>query len=80
MKTEQISASRRFYNAAVTDYNNGIEMFPSNFVAGMMGLKRKQVFFFVAQMRQNVDLNLLWNRRSPSRQVLSQSNLQGMIN
>ena len=33
---EQISAARRFYNTAVTDYNNAIEMFPSNIVAGYM--------------------------------------------
>ncbi len=78
---EQISASRRFYNATVTDYNNGIEMFPSNLVAGMMGLKRKPVFVIAAPMRQNVDLNLLWNRGSPSQQqVLSQGNLQQMMN
>ena len=30
---EQISAARRAYNAAVTDYNNAVEMFPSNIVA-----------------------------------------------
>lgn len=29
----QIQAIRRTYNAAVTDYNNAIEMFPSSFVA-----------------------------------------------
>lgn len=41
---EQIAAARRAYNAAVTDYNNAIEMFPTNLVAGMMGLKRRAVF------------------------------------
>lgn len=41
---EQIAAARRAYNSAVTDYNNAIEMFPTNFVAGMMGLKRRPVF------------------------------------
>ena len=30
---EQMSAARRAYNAAVTDYNNAVEMFPSNIVA-----------------------------------------------
>jgi LemA protein len=30
---EQLAASRRFYNAAVNDYHNGIEMFPSSLVA-----------------------------------------------
>ena len=41
---EQIAASRRFYNAAITDYNNGIQMFPSNIVAKMFGFKERQVF------------------------------------
>jgi len=41
---EQISAAKRAYNAAVTDYNNAVEMFPTNIFAGMMGLKVKKVF------------------------------------
>lgn len=41
---EQLSASRRFYNSAVTDYNNTVLMFPSNLVAGIMGFKEGQVF------------------------------------
>lgn len=27
---EQISAARRFYNTAVTEYNNAVEVFPNN--------------------------------------------------
>lgn len=57
---EQISASRRAYNAAVTDYNNGIEMFPSNFVAGWMNLKRRMVFEITHVERQNVQVANLW--------------------
>jgi len=41
---EQISAARRAYNAAVVEFNNAIEMFPSSLVAGWMGLKRRKVF------------------------------------
>jgi LemA protein len=41
---EQISAARRFFNSAVTDYNNAIEMFPSNLVAGAAGMKRRPFF------------------------------------
>ncbi len=41
---EQIAAARRAYNAAVTDYNNAIEMFPTNLIASTMGLKRRAVF------------------------------------
>jgi len=41
---EQIAAARRAFNAAVIELNNAIEMFPSNLVAGWMGLKRRRVF------------------------------------
>ncbi len=41
---EQLAASRRFFNSAVVSYNNGVEMFPTNIIASMMGYKRKQVF------------------------------------
>jgi LemA protein len=41
---EQLAASRRFYNAAVTDYHNGIETFPSSLVAGWMGMKPRNFF------------------------------------
>jgi len=44
---EQLAASRRFYNAAVNDYHNGIEMFPSSLVASWMGLEHK-TFFSIA--------------------------------
>jgi len=41
---EQISAARRAFNAAVNDYNNAVEMFPTNIAASMMGYKRKNYF------------------------------------
>jgi len=59
---EQISASRRAYNAAVTDYNNGIEMFPTNIMAGMMKLRRKSVFEITETERQNVNVGELFQR------------------
>ncbi len=41
---EQLSASRRFYNSAVTDYNNSIDMFPSSIFATQLGYKRRDLF------------------------------------
>ena len=41
---EQLAASRRFLNAAVADYHNAIESFPSNLVAGIRGMKRRNYF------------------------------------
>lgn len=58
---EQISAARRAFNASVTDYNNSVEMFPSNIMASIMGLKRKQVFVIEETERQNVSVKNLFN-------------------
>jgi LemA protein len=59
---EQISAARRAYNASVTEYNNAVEMFPSNIFAGMMGYKRKNVFEISEDERKNVNVKDLFNK------------------
>lgn len=41
---EKIAAARRFYNSAVTDFNNALEMFPTNIVARKMKLTKKAWF------------------------------------
>jgi LemA protein len=58
---EQISAARRAYNQAVTDYNNAIEMIPTNFMARAMNYTRKEVFEIVETERQNIDVKKLFN-------------------
>ena len=60
---EQISAARRAYNAAVTSYNNSVEMFPTNVLASMMSYKRKRVFEISEGERQNINVQDLFNRR-----------------
>ena len=40
----QISAARRSFNSAVTDYNNAIQSIPQNIMASMMKLQTKKVF------------------------------------
>jgi LemA protein len=57
----QISAARRTYNAVITDYNNAIQSFPSNIMAGIMSLKPKQVFLITDNERQNIDVKQLFN-------------------
>ncbi|MFW5807698.1 MAG: LemA family protein [Spirochaetota bacterium] len=57
---EQLSAARRAYNATVTTYNNGIEMFPTNIMAGIMGYKRKKVFEASEVERQNINAENLF--------------------
>lgn len=57
----QISAARRAYNQAVTDYNNAIEMFPTNFMASFMNLRKKAVFVISKDERKNVDVKEMFN-------------------
>ena len=52
---EQISAARRAYNASVTDYNNAVEMFPSNIIASMANFRRKNFFEIPDTERLNVN-------------------------
>ncbi len=59
---EQIAAARRAYNQSVTDYNNAIEMFPTNFMAGFMHLTRKTVFSVPASERRSVDVDNLFKK------------------
>ncbi len=58
---EQISAARRAYNQAVTDYNNAIEMIPTNFMATAMNYSRKPVFEIVESERKNINVKELFN-------------------
>lgn len=58
---EQISAARRAYNAAVTDYNNAVEKFPSSIFAAIFGHKRKQVLVIPEVERQNISAKALFN-------------------
>jgi LemA protein len=59
---EQISAGRRAYNAAVTDYNNAVEMFPTNLMAQMMNYQRRAVFEIAAGEREPVDVQQMFKR------------------
>lgn len=56
----QIAASRRTYNAVVTDYNNAVQMFPGNIMAGFMHLQTKQVFVINETERENVNVKNLF--------------------
>jgi LemA protein len=41
---DQIAAARRAFNAAVTDYNNGLQTFPWSVAAGILGYQEKKWF------------------------------------
>jgi LemA protein len=59
---EQLSAARRFYNASVNDFNNAVEMFPSNIIASWMRLRVLKFFEATEQERQNVNVRQLFDR------------------
>jgi len=42
---EHIAAARRFYNASVNDLKNAVEIFPSNIIASIIGIKANMPFF-----------------------------------
>ena len=53
---EQISASRRAFNASVNDYNTAIETFPGSMIASMFGFARRDFFAAGDASRQAPDL------------------------
>ena len=55
---EDIANSRKYYNATVRDYNNKVEMFPSNIIAKMLGYKVKVMFEISDDERRNVKVKL----------------------
>ncbi|MBD3807749.1 MAG: LemA family protein [Campylobacterales bacterium] len=60
---EQISAARRAYNQSVTDLHNAIEMFPTNIIANIMGLKYRTLFTINTNERENININNLFNNK-----------------
>jgi LemA protein len=40
----KLAASRRFFNAATTEYNTAVESFPANVIAGSFGFNRETLF------------------------------------
>ena len=59
---EQISAARRFYNSAVTDYNNSIQTFPASILAGKFGFTPKKVFEIDEIERKNISAKELFTK------------------
>jgi LemA protein len=53
----KIAATRQFYNDAVLDYDNAIEQFPGNVMAGIFGFKEKPYFEIEEAARQNVKVS-----------------------
>ena len=55
---DDISNSRKYYNAVVKKMNTMVEMFPSNIIAGMAGFKQSPMFEIQAAERDSVKVEL----------------------
>ncbi len=57
---EQLAAARRFFNAAVNDYNNAIEQIPTSFFAALLGYEARALFEVSAAEREPVSVGALF--------------------
>jgi len=51
----KLSAVRRFFNSATKEYNNAVQTFPSNVIAGMFSFKKETMFDVGAAERAVLD-------------------------
>src|SRR5687768_2830896 len=51
----KLAASRRFFNGATTEYNNAVESFPGNIIAGNFGFKREIMFDLGEDTRKQME-------------------------
>lgn len=58
---EQLSAARRAYNASVTEYNNSVQLFPSNVFAMVFNFRSRKWLETPEEERKNVDVKKLFN-------------------
>ena len=54
----KIAFARQFYNDSVMGYNNAIQMFPSNFIAGMFQFKAEEFFHIPEAEKAAVKVSL----------------------
>ena len=55
---DDIANSRKYYNGTVRIFNNKVQMFPSNVVAGILGFKEQKMFEASKNERENVQVKL----------------------
>ena len=55
---DEIAQSRKYYNAVVRNFNNKVEMIPSNIVAKLLGYKTKLMFTADDNERENVKVKM----------------------
>jgi len=59
----QLQAARRTFNAAAIDFNNYVQMFPSNIIASMKNYKLYELITIPEAEMANVDVKALFNNK-----------------
>lgn len=54
---DQLQMSRRYYNATVRDFNNQIQVFPSNLIAPKLGFTSREFFQATDEEKKNVQVS-----------------------
>ena len=53
---DKVAYSRQFYNSNVLDFNNKVQIFPTNMIANMLGFKPFEFFQAKEEERKRVDV------------------------
>lgn len=51
----KLASVRRYFNSATKEYNNAVETFPANLIAGMFGFRREKMFDVGVDERARLD-------------------------
>lgn len=51
----KLAAVRRFFNSATREYNNAVQTFPGNLIAGMFGFRKETMYEVAADQRAAVE-------------------------
>ncbi len=55
---EDIANARKYYNGTVRNFNDKVQMFPSNIIAKILGYKTKNMFEVSENERENINIKL----------------------
>ena len=54
----ELSAARRTYNAAVTEYNISLESFPTNIIASLFKMEKSELFTVEESIKNNIKIDV----------------------
>jgi LemA protein len=51
----KLAAVRRYFNSATREFNNAVQTFPSNIIAGMFGFHKEPMYEIAQEQRATMD-------------------------